>query len=324
VSPSSPSPSSSSGPETGDLDAPERAPTLTRLAGLAALVAAVVIGLKLLAWHLTGSVGLFSDALESVANLAGALMAWAMLWWAAQPPDDEHAFGHNKAEYFSSGFEGALILAAAAGIAVAAIPRLLDPQPVEAVGVGLLVAAAASLLNAGMAWLLLRAGRRHGSITLEAGGQHLLTDLWTSGAVIAGVGLVGLTGWNRLDALLALGVAVHILITGIRLVRRSALGLLDTALPPAARSRIEEVLAPFREEGIEFHAIRTRRAGQRSFISLHVLVPGEWSVQRGHDLAEVIEGRLRDILPGSHVLTHLEPVEDPVSFQDARIPPLSS
>ncbi len=324
MSPSSPSPSSSSGPETGDLDAPERAPTLTRLAGLAALVAAVVIGLKLLAWHLTGSVGLFSDALESVANLAGALMAWAMLWWAAQPPDDEHAFGHNKAEYFSSGFEGALILAAAAGIAVAAIPRLLDPQPVEAVGVGLLVAAAASLLNAGMAWLLLRAGRRHGSITLEAGGQHLLTDLWTSGAVIAGVGLVGLTGWNRLDALLALGVAVHILITGIRLVRRSALGLLDTALPPAARSRIEEVLAPFREEGIEFHAIRTRRAGQRSFISLHVLVPGEWSVQRGHDLAEVIEGRLRDILPGSHVLTHLEPVEDPVSFQDARIPPLSS
>ncbi len=324
MSPSSPSPSSSSGPETGDLDAPERAPTLTRLAGLAALVAAVVIGLKLLAWHLTGSVGLFSDALESVANLAGALMAWAMLWWAAQPPDDEHAFGHNKAEYFSSGFEGALILAAAAGIAVAAIPRLLDPQPVEAVGVGLLVAAAASLLNAGMAWLLLRAGRRHGSITLEAGGQHLLTDLWTSGAVIAGVGLVGLTGWNRLDALLALGVAVHILITGIRLVRRSALGLLDTALPPADRSRIEEVLAPFREEGIEFHAIRTRRAGQRSFISLHVLVPGEWSVQRGHDLAEVIEGRLRDILPGSHVLTHLEPVEDPVSFQDARIPPLSS
>lgn len=295
---------------------------LTRFAGLAALVAVVVIGLKLLAWQLTGSIGLLSDALESLANLAGALMAWAMLWWASRPPDDEHVFGHSKAEYFSSGFEGALILVAGLGILGASVPRLIAPQPVEAVAAGLAVAALASVLNGGVAWILLRAGRRHGSITLEAGGQHLLADLWTSAAVMAGVALVGITGWNRLDALLAMGVAIHILITGGRLLRRSATGLLDAALPAEDLQAIDGALDDFRRDGIDFHAIRTRRAGQRSFVSLHVLVPGEWTVQRGHDLAEQIEGRLRDTVPGSHVMTHLEPLEDPASFDDARIPPL--
>lgn len=295
---------------------------MTRFAGLAAAAAVVVIGLKLLAWQLTGSIGLLSDALESLANLAGALMAWVMLWWASRPPDDEHVFGHSKAEYFSSGFEGALILVAGLGILWASVPRLITPQPVEAVAAGLAVAALASVLNGIVAWILLRAGRRYGSITLEAGGQHLLTDLWTSGAVIVGVALVGLTGWNRLDALLAMGVAVHILVTGGRLLQRSATGLLDAALPPEALATIDEVLDEFRRDGIEFHAIRTRRAGQRSFVSLHVLVPGEWTVQRGHDLAEEIEGRLRDAVLGSHILTHLEPLEDPVSFEDTRIPPL--
>ncbi len=297
---------------------------LTRFAGLAALVAVVVIGLKLLAWQLTGSIGLLSDALESLANLAGALMAWAMLWWASRPPDEEHVFGHSKAEYFSSGFEGGLILVAGLGILWASVPRLITPQPVEAVVAGLAVAALASVLNGGVAWILLRAGRRHGSITLEAGGQHLLADLWTSAAVMVGVALVGITGWHRLDALLAMGVAVHILITGARLLRRSATGLLDAALPAEDLEAIDGVLDDFRRDGIDFHAIRTRRAGQRSFVSLHVLVPGEWTVQRGHDLAEQIEGRLRDTVPGSHVMTHLEPLEDPASFEDDRIPPLPS
>ncbi len=300
----------------------EGGPSLTRFAGLAAAVAVVVIALKLVAWQITGSVGLLSDAVESVANLAGALVAWAMLWWAAQPPDDEHAYGHTKAEYFSSGFEGALILIAGAGVTWTALPRLVSPQPVEEVGLGLLVAGVATVLNLWVARTLLRAGRRHGSISLEAGGHHLVADVWTSLAVIAGVGLVALTGWNRLDALLALGVAAHILFTGIRLVRRSALGLLDTALPAGERARIESVLARHEDDGIRFHALRTRRAGRRSFVSMHVLVPGQWSVQQAHDLAERIEAELQDALPGSYVFTHLEPVEDPVSFQDTEIPPL--
>ncbi len=295
---------------------------LTRFAGLAAAAAVAVITLKVVAWQITGSVGLLSDAVESVANLAGALMAWAMLWWAAQPPDDEHAFGHTKAEYFSSGFEGALILIAGGGVIWTALPRLMSPRPVEEVGLGLVVAGVATVLNLWVARVLLRAGRRHGSITLEAGGHHLVADVWTSVAVIAGVGLVAVTGWNRLDAVLALGVAAHILFTGIRLVQRSALGLLDTALPGGEQARIETVLAGYQEDGIRFHALRTRRAGQRSFISMHVLVPGEWSVQRGHDLAEAIESELREAIPGAHVFTHLEPVEDPISFQDAAIPPL--
>lgn len=297
-------------------------PRLTGFASLAVGAAVVVIALKLAAWWLTGSVGLLSDAAESVANLAGASMALAMLWLASRPPDDEHAYGHTKAEYFSSGFEGALILIAGGGIVWAAVPRLIAPQPVEDVGLGLVLAAIATVLNAGVAWLLLRAGRRHGSITLEAGGHHLFTDVWTSVGVIAGVGLVGVTGWLHLDALLALGVAAHILYMGAQLVRRSALGLLDTALPGEQRERIDEVLARFQSRGIEFHAVRTRRAGQRSFVSLHVLVPGEWSVQRGHDLADEVEAALRAVLPGSHVFTHLEPVEDPISFEDTSISPL--
>ncbi len=294
----------------------------TSFAALAAVAAVIVIGLKLGAWWITGSVGLLSDAVESLANLAGALMALAMLWVAARPPDDGHAFGHSKAEYFSSGFEGALILIAGIGILWAAIPRLVDPRPVEAVGVGLLVAGVATLLNVWVARVLLRAGRRFGSITLEAGGQHLKTDVWTSVAVIVGVGLASLTGWQRLDALLAIGVALHIFFTGGSLVRRSALGLLDTALPDEERMHIETLLERYRERGIEFHAIRTRRAGRRGFVSMHVLVPGEWSVQRGHDLAEEIEALVHTELPGVHAFTHLEPIEDPVSFADEGIAPL--
>lgn len=296
----------------------------TSFAGLAALAALVVIGLKLGAWWITGSVGLLSDAVESLANLAGALMALAMLWVAARPPDEGHAFGHSKAEYFSSGFEGALILIAGVGILWAAVPRLIEPHPVEAVGPGLLVAGVATLLNIWVSRILLRAGGRFGSITLEAAGRHLMADVWTSVAVIAGVGLASATGWYRLDPLLAIGVALHIFLTGASLVRRSALGLLDTALPDEDRFRIERILDRYREQGIEFHAIRTRRAGRRGFVSMHVLVPGEWSVQRGHDLAEEIEALLQAEIPGIHAFTHLEPIEDPVSFADEGIAPLHS
>lgn len=316
-----------SAPEAPEPDDPgepseEAPPPLTPFAVLALLAAVAVISLKLLAWHFTDSVGLLSDAMESVANLVGAVMALAMLRLASRPPDDEHAYGHTKAEYFSSGFEGALIFIAGGSILWAAVPRFFSPRPVEEVGLGLALAAAAAVLNAGVGLVLLRAGRRYGSITLEAGGRHLLTDVWTSAAVIAGVGLVGATGWLRLDPLLAVGVALHILFTAVRLIQRSALGLLDTALPGEQRRRIEEVLARFEERGIQFHALRTRRAGRRSFVSVHVLVPGDWSVQRGHDLAEEVEEALREVLPASNVFTHLEPVEDPASFRDTGIAPI--
>lgn len=293
---------------------------LMSLATVAILAAVAVVFLKGVAWYLTGSVGLLSDALESLANVAGALMAYAMLFVAVQPPDEEHAYGHGKAEYFASGFEGALILAAAAGIMVTAAPRLLEPEPLAEVGPGLAVAAVAALLNLGVARMLLRAGAEHGSITLQATGQHLLTDVWTSVGVIGGVGAVALTGWDRLDAVVALAVAAHILVTGGRLVRRSALGLLDTALPDHEQSRIQEILDSYQPRGVRFHALRTRRAGRRSFVSVHVLVPGDWSVQRGHDLAEEIEARVQVAVPGSAVFTHLEPVEDPASFTDVELP----
>lgn len=295
--------------------------SLLRLAALAIVASLAVIGLKVTAWAVTGSVGLLSDAAESVANLAGAVMAYLMLALAAQPPDDEHTYGHSKAEYFASGFEGGLILVAAAGVAWVGVSRLLDPRPLEAVGLGLGMAAVATILNLVVARRLLQAGREHGSITLEASGQHLMTDVWTSVGVVGAVGAVALTGWQWLDPVAALLVSAHILWIGWGLVRRSALGLLDTALPSEDLERIRLVLAEYEAEGIQFHALRTRTAGQRSFISMHVLVPGGWSVQRGHDLAEDVEGRIRGRIPGSTVFTHLEPVEDPVSFLDQRLPP---
>jgi cation diffusion facilitator family transporter len=294
---------------------------LPRFAALAIATALVVLALKFGAYALTGSVGLLSDALESLANLAGAVVAYAMLIVSERPPDDEHAYGHSKAEYFSSGFEGALILFAAVGIAWAAISRLIEPRPLEQVGVGLAVAAAASVLNLAVARLLLRGGAEHGSITLQASGQHLMTDVWTSAGVITAVGAVALTGWMWLDPLVALLVAGHILVTGYQLVRRSALGLLDTALPEEDLRRVREVLEAYEARGIHFHALRTRRAGRRSFISFHVLVPGRWTIQRGHDLSEEVEEAIRARMPGATVLTHLEPEEDPASLRDREVEP---
>jgi cation diffusion facilitator family transporter len=294
---------------------------LARFAAVAIGTAVAVITLKLLAWRVTHSVGLLSDAVESLANLAGAIVAYLMLVLADRPPDDDHAYGHSKAEYFASGFEGALILLASVGIAWAALFRLLDPRPLEQLGPGLLVAAVASVLNLGVSRFLLRGGREWGSITLEASGQHLLTDVWTSAGVIVGVSAAGFTGWYWLDPVVALAVAAHILATGVGLVRRSALGLLDTALPVEDMATVRRVLADYEQRGIHFHALRTRRAGRRSFLSVHVLVPGGWTVQRGHDLAEEVEEAIRREMPGATVLTHLEPEEDPASHRDADVQP---
>jgi cation diffusion facilitator family transporter len=295
-------------------------PSLIRFAWLSILAAAVTIGLKGGAYLLTGSVGLLSDALESLVNLVAAVAALGALAFAARPPDEEHAYGHDKAEYFASGFEGALILVAAAGIAVAAVERLLHPAPLGAVGYGLAVSGLASLVNLGVARVLLRAARAYDSITLEADARHLLSDVWTSVGVLLGVAAVALTGWEWLDPLLALAVAANVLRTGVDLLRRSAAGLLDAGLPAPERAAIQRTLDRYAAaEGLQFHALRTRRAGARRFVAVHVLVPGAWTVQQGHDVVERLERELRQQLPNLTISTHLEPLEDPVSWEDAAL-----
>lgn len=291
-------------------------PSLTRYAWLSIATAIATIVLKSVAWKMTGSVGLLSDAIESVVNLAGALMALWMLTLAALPADDDHAHGHGKAEYFSSAFEGFLILLAAASIAYTAIDRMMNPQPLEAIGIGLLVSVIASVLNFATARTLLRVGKQHNSITLEADAHHLLTDVWTSVGVIAGVGLVSLTGWLWLDPAVALLVAANIVWTGYQLMSRSAAGLMDISLPAEKLEKIESLLAGYRAQGLDFHALRTRQAGGRAFMTLHVLVPGQWTVQYGHDWAERIENNIHKALPFIHITTHVEPLEDPASMND--------
>lgn len=293
--------------------------SLTRFAWLSVAAALATMGIKLAAWWLTGSVGLLADALESLVNLGAALMAVMMLWLAAQPPDAGHEYGHDKAEYFASGFEGLLVFLAGGLILWAAAPRLLHPEPIQQVGVGLAISAVAALINFVVARVLMSASRDHESVTLGADAQHLLTDVWTSVGVIGGVGLVALTGWLMLDPLIAMAVALHILWTGFRLIREAAEGLMDAAWPEADREALEQALRPFRADGIGFHAVRTRRSARRRFASFHVLVPGEWTVQRGHDLLEKIEAAVGQELPHTVVFTHLEPIEDPVSYDDIEL-----
>jgi cation diffusion facilitator family transporter len=290
--------------------------SLKRYAWLSIAAALATILLKGWAWWLTGSVGLLSDALESFVNLAGAMMALAMLSLAAMPADDNHAHGHGKAEYFSSAFEGFLILIAAVSIGYAALGRLLNPQPLEAVGIGLAVSVVASVINLVTARILLDVGRKYKSITLESDAHHLLTDVWTSAGVIVGVGLVWLTGWLWLDPVIAVLVAINIVWTGWQLLSRSAAGLMDVSIPEEELQAIESVLTRYREQGLDFHALRTRQAGTRAFITLHVLVPGAWTVQHGHDWSERIEADIRQAVPYAHITTHLEPKEDPVSLAD--------
>jgi cation diffusion facilitator family transporter len=276
----------------------------------------LTIALKLGAYLLTGSVGLFSDAAESVVNLVAAAAAlWALIY-AARPPDEDHAFGHNKAEYFSSGLESSLIIIAAGWIGVTAWGRLLEPQPLHNVGLGLSITVIATAINGGVALVILRAGRRLRSITLRADANHLLTDVWTSAGVVLGVALVQLTGWLVLDPLIGLLIAANIVRIGVRILRDTAQGLLDRALPPEDQEAISKVLARYEQRGIRFHALRTRASGQRRFISMHILVPGRWTVQQGHDLSEEIETGLAAALPQSTFYIHIEPSEDPASFAD--------
>jgi cation diffusion facilitator family transporter len=292
---------------------------LTRFAWLSIGAAVLTIGLKSFAYWLTGSVGLLSDALESLVNLVAATMALAMLTVAARPADEIYAFGYGKAEYFSSGLEGALILLAAASIVWTAIPRLLQPQPLEHIGMGLAVSVVASAINFWAARVLLDAGRKYRSITLEADARHLTTDVWTSAGVVAGVGAVAATGWLRLDPIIAMIVAVNILRTGWQLLSRSVRGLLDAALPAAEQDAINLVLKEYESRGIQFHALRTRQAGTQAYVSLHVLVPADWTVQRGHDLLEQLERDIRSAVPGAQLFTHLEPQGDPAAWEDVAL-----
>jgi cation diffusion facilitator family transporter len=292
-------------------------PSLQKYAWLSIGAAIATIILKTMAFLLTGSVGLLSDAAESLVNLAGAVVALFMLRVAARPADESHAHGHSKAEYFSSGFEGGLILIAAVMIAYAAIQRLFDPQPLESVGIGLIVAVAASTINFFVSRVLMRAGKKYDSITLEADAKHLMTDVWTSVGVIAGVAAVAVTGWLRLDPIIALLVAVNIVWTAIGLLRRSAAGLMDASLPVDEQAVVVKVLDAYTAQGVEYHALRTRQAAAQRFVSFHFLVPGFWTVQHGHAMLEQIENEICQELPGATVTAHLEPLEDPVSFQDA-------
>jgi len=290
--------------------------SLTRFAWLSIAAALATIALKCAAYFLTGSVGLLSDAIDSFVNLIGGVMVLAMLTVAARPADEDHSYGHSKAEYFSSGVEGTLILIAAVSIGVVAVKGVVHPKQLEKIGLGLAVSTVASLLNLAVGFLLLRVGRKTRSIALEANARHLMADVWTSAGVLVGVGAVAVTGWERLDPVVALAVGANVSWTGLGIVRRSVSGLMDTALPHPDRVLIENVLGTYKKNGLQFHALRTRDAGARKFVSMHVLVPGDWTVRRGHQLLEQIESEIQKVLPSAIVFTHLEPLGDPASWLD--------
>ena len=294
--------------------------TLEQYAWLSIAAAVATIVLKTLAWYFTGSVGLLSDALESLINLAAALLLLSMLRLAAAPPDEMHPYGRFQAEYFASGIEGALIVIAAASIVYAAAPRLFNPLPLDAPGLGIALSAVATAINLGLGLTLTSAGRRLHSIGLEADGHHLMTDVWTSIGVVAGVALVAATGWLILDPLIALAVAAHIVWTGVTLMRRSFSGLLDAAIAHPELADIEKIFAEYRRRyGVDFHALLTRQAGARRFISFHLLVPDAWPVDRAHQLSEEIEERIRSLVPNAITLSHIEPISQPASYDDIKL-----
>jgi cation diffusion facilitator family transporter len=297
----------------------EHAIPLTRYAWLSIAAAIVTICMKATAYFLTGSVGLLSDALESTVNLAAAVVALLALRMVVRPANDEFSFGFNKVEYFASGFEGGMILLAAAAIIISALPRLIHPVPLEQLGLGLVISTAASLINLAVSMVLMRAGKRYNSITLEADARHLMTDVWTTVGVLIGIALVWLTGYLRLDPIIAIIVAVNILFTGYRLLRRSGRGLMDVSLPPNELDSIKSILDSYQTEGVRYHALRTRQAAARKFLVVHLLVPGDWTVRRGHQLAERVEVEVEKAIPNSNIATHIEPVEDPISMEDANL-----
>lgn len=309
------SPSGPAAPGTG----PRAREDLSRFALLSIVTSLVVIALKILAWRLTGSVGLLSDAAESSVNVVAAVAAFVALKVVAKPADHDHNFGHTKAEYFSAVLEGVMIVVAAVVIIVSAVDRLLHPRELEQVGLGLGISVLATVLNGLVGLYLIRVGRRHRSLALQADGKHLLTDVWTTVGVILGVLLVALTGWLPLDPLIAIAVAVNIFVVGARLVRESGAGLMDAALPPDERARIDEVLDRHRGDGIDFHDIRTRESGHELFVQMHMLVPGDWTVQRAHDLTEIVEADLAELFDDLRITVHIEPIDDPRAYEDWRL-----
>ncbi|MBS7549118.1 cation diffusion facilitator family transporter [Dietzia massiliensis] len=294
--------------------------TLKKFAWLSVATAIVTIALKVGAWWVTGSVGLLSDAAESVVNLVAAAIALGAISVSERPADDDHQYGHSKAEYFSAGVEGAMIFVAAAFILVVSVERLINPAPLEALGVGLAISVVAAVLNGVVGLVLVRAGVRHRSPTLRADGKHLITDVITSVGVVVGLALAWATGWQVLDPIVAIGVGLNILFIGYRLVHESGMGLMDATLPDEDNRMIEEVLERHREPGrVDFHELRTRESGKWRFVEFHALVPGEWSVERGHDLVETVEQEIHAALPNSHITTHLEPIEDERAYNDVHL-----
>jgi cation diffusion facilitator family transporter len=279
----------------------------------------ITLALKSAAYFVTDSVGLLSDAVESVVNLLAACTAYLSLWYAARPVDESHTYGHEKIEYFSSGLEGMLIGVASISIAVVAIQRLLDPRPLVSLGPGLAISILAAAVNGAVALVLLRAGRKYGSIVLEADGQHLMTDVWTSVAVVGGLALAGLTHVQVLDPLLALAMGVNILRTAVGLVIRSFNGLMDHALPEHEQQAVRAVITSQLGPGMDFHALRTRQAGTRRFADFHLLVPGSMSVSDAHVRMVLIEAALREAIPGLEVTVHAEPIEEPEAHADSAL-----
>jgi cation diffusion facilitator family transporter len=289
---------------------------LAKFAWMSIIVSVVVFGMKIAAWWATGSVGLLSDALESTVNIVAAVVALLALRTAMKPADAMHHFGRGKAEYFSASIEGFMILLAALIIVYTAIERIISPRELEAIGWGLTISTVAAVINGGTALILLRAGKLHRSPVLVADGKHLMTDVWTSAGVIVGVGLVVVTGWNRLDGIVALAVGLNIIVTGINLLRSSTAGLMDKALSDEDHLKIVEVLTKYESDEVKFHALQTREAGRQRFVSMHVLVPGAWTIQKGHDLSENLEADIIAELPDTIITTHVEPLEDERSWAD--------
>jgi cation diffusion facilitator family transporter len=289
---------------------------LVRFAYVSIAAALLTIGLKSWAYLLTGSVGLLSDAIESTVNLAAAVIALLALRAAAKPADSVHHYGRGKAEYLSAAVEGFLIFGAAAAILVTAIPRLFNPEDLERLGLGLVITLLATAINGVVGTVLLRAGRRHRSATLQADGHHLLTDVWTSAGVVVGVALVLVTGWVILDPLIAIAVAINIMVVGVGLIRGSVRSLLDVSLDPAEHERIVTVLREHANDGVTFHALQTREAGQARYMTVHMLVPGDWTVAASHDRVEDLEAALHVVVTDLEIMVHIEPLEDPRAYGD--------
>ena len=295
-------------------------PDLRKYAWLSIATALVTMLLKSGAWVITGSMGLLADAAESLVNLVAAVAALVAVTIAAMPADENHHFGHSKAEYFSAALEGILVVVAAGSIIYLAVDRLLNPRPLDSLGLGLALSIVSAVFNGVVGQVLIRVGRRHRSVALRADGTHLMADVYTSVGVVIGLALVWATGWEWLDPVIAILVGVHILVAGYRLISESTGGLMDASLSPEDNARIQEILDAHTEKGrIEFHSVRTRESAARQFMEMHMLVPGDWTVRRGHDVMEDLIDRINAEFPAMRVTGHLEPISDPRSYEDMHL-----